>query len=149
MLRYRETGELHKDFHGSTSLALDFVAERHGEDALTEILHNVGTKVYASIHQKLLKDDPSELIEHLAYFYNREEADFDLEVTDQEITLRVRQCPAIAHIRKVGLPLSKCFCRSTTEINAAMCEGTAWATETKILAEGQCVQRFYRKEKKA
>ena len=44
MLRYRETGELHKDFHGSTSLALDFVAERHGEDALTEILHNVGTR---------------------------------------------------------------------------------------------------------
>ena len=46
------------------------------------------------------------------------EADFDLEVTDQEITLRVRQCPAIAHIRKVGLPLSKCFCRSTTEISS-------------------------------
>lgn len=149
MLRYRETGELHKDFHGGTSLALDFVADRYGEEALTEILHNVGTKVYASIHQKLLKDDPSELIEHLAYFYNREEANFDLQVTDQEITLRVHQCPAIAHIRKLGLPLSKRFCRSTTEINAALCEGTAWSTETRILAEGQCVQRFYRKEKRS
>ncbi len=149
MLRYRETGELHKDFHGGTSLALDFVADRYGEEALTEILHNVGTKVYASIHAKLLRDDPSELIEHLAYFYNREGADFDLKVTDQEITLRVHQCPAIAHIRKLGLPLSKRFCRSTTEVNEAFCDGTPWATETKILAEGQCVQRFYRKEKKA
>ncbi|NLF85128.1 MAG: hypothetical protein GX571_03360 [Lentisphaerae bacterium] len=149
MLRYRETGELHKDFHGGTSLALDFVADRYGEEGLTEILHSVGTKVYASIHQKLLKDDPSELIEHLAYFYNREEADFDLNVTDQEITLRVHQCPAIAHIRKLGLPLSKRFCRSTTEVNAAMCAGTPWATETQILAEGQCVQRFYRKGRNA
>ncbi len=149
MLRYRETGELHKDFHGGTSLALDFVADRYGEEALTEILHKVGTKVYASIHEKLLRDDPSELIEHLAYFYNREEADFDLKVTDQEITLRVRQCPAIAHIRKLGLPLSKRFCRSTTDVNEALCDGTPWASETQILAEGQCVQRFYRKEKKA
>jgi predicted ArsR family transcriptional regulator len=149
MLRYRETGELHKDFHGSTSLALDFVADRYGEEGLTEILHGVGTRVYASIHQKLLKDDPSELIEHLAYFYNREEADFDLNVTDREITLRVHQCPAIAHIRRLGLPLSKRFCRSTTGVNAALCEGTPWATETQILAEGQCVQRFYRKERDA
>jgi len=149
MLRYRETGELHKDFHGGTSLALDFVAERHGEEALTEILHKVGTQVYASIHQKLLRDDPSELIEHLAYFYNREEADFDLKVSDNEIVLQVRQCPAIAHIRKLGLPLSKRFCRSTSDVNAALCEGTPWQTETRVLAEGQCVQRFYRKESKS
>ncbi|MFA6930858.1 MAG: hypothetical protein WCT05_11060 [Lentisphaeria bacterium] len=147
MLRYRETGEMHKDFHGGTSLALDFVADRYGEQALSEILHNVGTKVYASIHEKLKRDDPSELVEHLAYFYNREGADFDLKVSGQEIILTLRECPAIAHIRKLGLPLSKHFCRSTTDLNDALCDGTPWATETRILAEGQCVQRFYRKEK--
>lgn len=147
MLRYRETGEMHKDFHGGTSLALDFVADRYGEQAISEILQHVGTKVYASIHEKLKRDDPSELLEHLIYFFNREGADFDIKTGENELVLTVRECPAIAHIRKLGLPLSKRFCCSTTELNAALCDGTPWATETRLLGEGRCVQRFYRKEK--
>ena len=146
MLRYRETGNLHKDFHAGTSLALDFLYEKHGEKAIAEVLHNTGTKVYASIHYKLKNDDPSELIEHFAYFYNREEADFDLHVTENEINLTVRQCPAIAHIRKLGLTPSKHFCQTTLLINQALCEDSPWASETSIVGDGQCVQRFFRKE---
>ena len=149
MLRYREVGNLHKDFHASCSLGMDFLVEKHGEKALAEVLYKMGTQVYASIHNKLKNDDPSELLEHLAYFYNREEAEFTLKVTESEIVLTVSSCPAVAHVRQLGLPLSRHFCPATAMLNAALCHDTPWESETRLEQEGQCVQRFYRKEAQA
>ena len=37
-MRYRETGELHKDFHGALNTTVDYVVGKYGRDALREIL---------------------------------------------------------------------------------------------------------------
>lgn len=147
MLRYRETGELHKDFHGTTNTTIDYIARNYGEDALGEILTCTGKDVYKSIHEKLMHGDASELAEHLEYFYKREGADFELAVTEDSIILTVRQCPAIAHLRKLGMGVSPLFCLSTTVVNEALCQGTPWRTETVKTSDCSCVQRFTREAK--
>ena len=146
MLRYQENNELHRDFHGTTNTTLDYIADNYGVDALKEILRTTGRDVYKSIHEKLAKGDASELLEHLNWFYFREGAKYQLTVQPDEIRLEVFECPAIRHLKKLGLAVSKHCCLQTSEVNTGMCENTPWETETTVLGEGHCVQVFRRKE---
>ncbi len=145
MLRYQEDNELHRDFHGTTNTTLDYIAANYGVDALKGILRATGRNVYKSIHDKLAKGDASELVEHLNWFYFREDARYQLTVQPDEIRLEVFECPAIRHLKKLGLKVSSHCCLQTSEVNAGMCEGTPWETETSVLGEGHCIQVFKRK----
>ena len=144
MLRYQENNELHRDFHGTTNTTLDYIADNYGVDALKEILRTTGREVYKSIHDKLANGDASELLEHLNWFLFREGAKYQLTVSPDEIRLEVFECPAIRHLKKLGLPISKHCCLQTSEVNAGMCENTQWDTETTVLGEGHCIQVFRR-----
>jgi hypothetical protein len=141
-MRYKSTGELHLDFHGAINTTINYIVDNFGESALTEIFNCVGRDVYKSIHEKLLNDDPSELIEHLEYYLNREHGDFTLSVENDAILLEVKQCPAVKHISQLGLELSPHFCKQTIEVNNALCAGTPWQCETTIIEPGRCSQKF-------
>ena len=146
MLRYQENNELHRDFHGATNTTLDYIADHYGVDALKGILQTTGEKVYKSIHDKLAKGDASELLEHLNWFYFREGAKYQLTVDENEIKLEVFECPAIRHLKKMGLPISKHICLQTGEVNAGMCKETRWESGVEVLGEGHCIQTFRRKQ---
>lgn len=145
MLRYQENNELHLDFHGTTNTTLDYIAEQYGEDALREILRKTGREVYASIRTKLAADDASELLEHLNWFFYRERGKYALRVSPDSIELEVFECPAVRHLRKLGLEPSPYLCLQTEEVNAGMCDGTAWGSSLQVMGEGHCIQRFIRK----
>jgi predicted ArsR family transcriptional regulator len=145
MLRYQENNELHPDFHGTTNTTLTYIAEHFGVDVLKMLLRKTGRDVYKSIHDKLAQGDASELIEHLNWFFYRENGRYILSVDENEITLEVLECPAIRHLEKLGLPLSPYICLQTSEINAGMCENTPWTSSVEKVGEGHCIQKF-RKE---
>ncbi len=144
-MRYKDTGELHMDFHGATNTTIDYIVEHFGEDALTEIFSRVGKDVYKSIHEGLKNDDLSELIEHLEYYFDREKGEFTLTENDNGFVLEVKKCPAVEHIKKCGFELSSHFCRQTIDVNNAMCEGTPWQCETEVMEPGVCRQTFSRR----
>ncbi len=147
MLRYQENGELHKDFHGTTNTTLNYIADNYGVEALKKILRKTGHDVYKSIREKLAKGDASELIEHLNWFFYREGAEFKLTVGENEIRFEVMECPAIRHLKKLGLPPSPHVCLQTTEVNAGMCEGTPWKSSVEMKGSAHCVQIFRREAK--
>ena len=142
MLRYQEDNELHLDFHGTTNTTLNYIAENYGVEALKEILRKTGRDVYKSIHEKLVKGDASELLEHLNWFYFREKGKYQLTVEENKIVLEVFECPAIRHLRKLGLEPSPHVCLQTSEVNAGMCEGSPWCSEVQVIGEGHCIQTF-------
>lgn len=142
MLRYQEDNELHLDFHGTTNTTLNYIADNYGVDALKGILRKTGREVYKSIHEKLLKGDASELLEHLNWFYFREKGKYQLTVEENRIVLEVFECPAIRHLRKLGLEPSAHVCLQTSEVNAGMCEGSPWHSEVRVIGEGHCIQTF-------
>ena len=145
MLRYQEDNELHLDFHGTTNTTLNYIAGHYGVEALKGILRKTGREVYKSIHEKLVKDDASELLEHLNWFYFREKARYQLNVEEDKIVLEVFECPAIRHLRKLGLEPSPHVCLQTSEVNAGMCEGSPWESSVEVIGEGHCIQTFCRK----
>ena len=142
MLRYQEDNELHLDFHGTTNTTLNYIADNYGVDALKGILRKTGREVYKSIHEKLLKGDASELLEHLNWFYFREKGKYQLTVEENRIVLEVFECPAIRHLRKLGLEPSAHVCLQTSEVNAGMCENSPWHSEVRVIGEGHCIQTF-------
>lgn len=144
-MRYQEDNELHRDFHGSTNMTIDYVARKYGLESIKAILRKTGREVYRSIHRKLSRGDASELLEHLTWFMYREGAVFSLTVGKEDIRLEVFECPAVKHLRKLGIRPSAHFCLQTSEVNAGMCEGTPWSTSTEVIAEGHCIQTFRKK----
>ena len=147
-MRYKDTGELHMDFHGATNTTINYIVDNFGEAALTEIFNRVGKDVYKSIHQGLKNDDPSELIEHLNYYLTREKADYTLQENEDGFVLQVNKCPAVAHIRKLGLEPSPYFHRQYIDISNALCDGTPWQCETTIFEQGKYQQVFSRRKQK-
>jgi len=147
MLRYQENNELHRDFHGTTNTTLTYIAEHYGVDALKLILRRTGRDVYKSIHEKLAKGDASELIEHLNWFFFRENGNYQLTVKDDEIRFEVFECPAHRHLRKLGMEISPYSCLQTEEVNAGMCEGTPWESSVEHPGPSHCVQIFRRVKK--
>jgi hypothetical protein len=89
----------------------------------------------------------SELVEHWQYFVDREGADYSLEVTEEMAVMKVRQCPAVAHLHKLGLTPSNFFCDQTVLLNEAWCEGTPFEAVTELTGDGSCVQRIGRSSK--
>ena len=144
MLRYQENNELHLDFHGTTNTTLTYIAENYGVEALKAILRKTGRDVYKSIHEKLQQGDASELLEHLNWFFYREKGKYQLTVEENRIVLEVFECPAVRHLKKLGLAPSAYTCLQTVEVNAGMCEDTPWHSEVQIKGEGHCVQIFTR-----
>lgn len=142
MLRYQENNELHLDFHGTTNTTLNYIAENYGVDALKMILRKTGRDVYKSIREKLASGDASELIEHLNWFFYREKGRYNLSVSENEIILEVLECPAIRHLRKLGLAPSEHVCLQTECVNEGMCEDTPWKSSLKVISEGHCIQTF-------
>lgn len=142
MLRYQENNELHRDFHGTTNTTLNYIAENYGVEELKKILRKTGHDVYKSIREKLEKGDASELIEHLNWFFYRENAKFQLTVEENEIRFEVFDCPAHRHLKKLGMEISPYSCLQTEEVNAGMCEGTPWTSSVTHIEPGHCIQIF-------
>ena len=145
-LRYNEGGNVHMDFHGATNTTIDFIVSRYGIEAMHEIFRSVGRDVYQDIRAHLMRGDALELVKHWRHFFEREKADFDIAVGEDEIVLTVRRCPAWHHVKKIAPSVSPFFCDQTIVTNRAMAEGTPYSVETTVLGEGACRQVIRRRE---
>lgn len=140
---------MHKDFHGSLSIGLDYLMENYGEESVREYLHRFTTTYYAPLIEALKSRGLSALKEHFDKIYTAEGAHVDIDFSDDELVLNVAACPAVTHIRGRGYPVSKLFYETSRTVNRALCEGTPFAFELIEYDEetGQSIQRFYRREK--
>ncbi len=144
-LRYNEAGNVHLDFHGATNTTIDFIVSRYGIEAMHEIFRKVGRDVYQDIRGHLMAGDALELIKHWRHFFERESADFDIAVSEDQIRLTVRRCPAWHHVKKIAPSVSPFFCDQTIVTNGAMAEGTPFTLETTVTGEGACTQVIRRR----
>ena len=139
-LRYESTGELHRDFHASTLDGANYIRDNYGEDALREVVSATGTKVYRTLHEKLVAGDPSELIAWWRYYMDREGADYTLEETADGAVLTVRECPALKHLESRKIPGGKGLCALTRMLNEAFCSGSPYGIELEETGGKSCRQ---------
>ena len=144
-LRYASTGEVHRDFHASILDGANYVRDNYGEAALREVLFETGTKVYGTLHEKLVAGDSSELVAWWRYYMDREGADYTLEETADGATLTVRGCPALKHLENRNIPGGKGLCAVTRILNEAFCDGSPFEIVLEETGERSCRQTLRRR----
>ncbi len=143
-MRYKDTGNVHLDFHGAVNTTINYIVKKFGVDALHDTFFKTGRDVYKSIREKLSNGDNSELIEHWSYYFDREKGKYRI-VTEQDcVILHVDECPAVRQVKKLGLDLSPNFCDQTEYVNKGMCHNTDFEIETVKTGECSCVQTLRR-----
>ncbi len=145
-MRYKETGELHLDFHGATYTTIKYILKHYGKDGLREIFRNTGTQVYKAINTELKEGKTKELIDFWEYFFNREKGDFSItEQDDGSIELLVKECPAVRHVKKLGMDPGEDLCLQTFLLNEGLCDGSDFEIITEKLGLCSCRQILRRK----
>lgn len=139
-LRYNDSGNVHMDFHGATNTTIDFIIRHYGIEVMDQIFARVATDVYADIRQHLMDGNAGELVKHWRHFFDREEADYQIDIGDDEIVLTVRHCTAYHHVEKIAPKISDHFCDQTIKTNQAMAEGSPFTIDTEITGPGSCRQ---------
>ena len=144
-MRYRETGRLHLDFHRTANGTIAYLRKKHGLGFLDDTLQRTAQDVYKAIREDLRRGDAESLVEHWTYFLDREQGKYRVERRGGVIRLTVRQCPAIAYLRRRGIAVDPAFCRQTVVVNEALAEGTPFAVTTDVRGGGRCVQTVRRR----
>ena len=98
-MRYRRTGNVHKDFHLATQTTIRYILEKYDRAFLAELFRRTAQRVYREIYQALVEGDAEPLVEHFRYYYGREGGEFTVDrEEDGVITFRVTACPAVTHV---------------------------------------------------
>lgn len=146
MLRYKSTGEVHKDFHGLTCATLHYVIDNYGREAMEEILKNTAQGVYRTIREALQRGDCTELAEYWTYYLEREGGDFTLEKLADGLRLVVRDCPALRHLVKLEQEPDHILCDATRIFDEALTEGSPYRAEVKSTGLFSCEQIIRKSE---
>lgn len=143
----RDNPYLHKDFHGALSVAIEYLDEHFGEEAVREYLRRFARAFYAPLTEDLARRGPAALEEHFARIYREEGGGVEMTLDADSLWIRVTACPAVTHLRERGYPVARLFHETTRTINEAICEGTPYAAELIEYDEatGRSVQRFFRR----
>lgn len=144
-MRYRETGEVHLDFHRATNGTIAYLRDHYGREFLDETFRRTARDVYRAIHDDLKQGNPEHLVEHWTYFFDREGGQYALEREGGQIRFVVHKCPAIAYLESRGIPVDTDFCRQTVVVNETLAEGTPFEVTTEVLGGGRCVQTIRRR----
>jgi hypothetical protein len=138
---------LHKDFHGALNQALIYLERNIGAGAVREYLHQFARAFYAPLTREIKDRGLAALKAHVEHLYRTEGAEFSIRCSPDELILTVDACPAVGHIRKMGLPVSPLFDETTRVVNAAICEGTPFAFELLQYdpESGRRVERYSRR----
>lgn len=128
------------DFHGASNTTIDFIIENYGIEAMDDIFARVAKDVYADIRKHLNAGNAGELVKHWRHFFNREGADYAIDVNEDEVVLTVKHCTAYHHVQKIAPKVSEHFCEQTIKTNEAMADGSPFEVTTKITGPGACRQ---------
>ena len=130
-MRYKDKGEVHKDFHLATNITITYVLEKYGEGFLSDLFKRTAQRVYKDIYENLKVGNSKALVEHWEYYYTREGGKYEIVKQGNEIVFHVLECPAAVHLEKRTGSIPDSFLLQTTLLNAAWSEGTPFSIDTE------------------
>lgn len=135
---------LHKDFHISMNMMMEYICNKYGDSALTEYLRRFTREFHSILKENLKKKGLIAVSEYLADIYEKEEWDLNIRHSDEELVVRQTACPGITHIKEKGHKPVQRYIETYTTVYEELCADTAY--EYKMVDfdtdTGACVQVF-------
>src|SRR5262249_13509349 len=123
-----------------------FVLARFGPDGLRKYWTELGTRYFAPVTANWKTGGLVAVANYWRTFFVAEpNAKVDVQQTADTVTLDVKVCPAIKHLRESGREIVPCFCQHCYFISEAMAS-PAGLTVLIEGGNGACRQTFLRRE---
>ena len=134
------------DFYFAINATFRFMQKRFGMEGLTRYWTDLGTRYFAPVSAKWGAGGTSAIAAYWRAFFAAEPG-ADVEVTEAEggVSVNVKVCPAIKHLRENGREILPCFCQHCYFINEAIA-APAGFTARVVGGSGSCRQTFHRIE---
>jgi hypothetical protein len=139
---------LHKDFHGALSSGLSYLERVYGADAVRDYLRQFASTYYAPLTKEINERGLIALKEHYERIYQMEGGVVEFDLSADQLVMKVEACPALAHIRQEGYPVSPLFYETTKSVDEAICAETPFAVDLESYDQqtGRSTVRFYRRQ---
>jgi hypothetical protein len=139
---------LHRDFHVSGDVGLAYIGNRYGDAGVCEYLERYSRAMYAPLVEAVKKDGLRALQAHIEKIYEIEEAPEVLHTVlqDNELSVRVDHCPAVAYFRSIKYEPSRWYKELTTTVNRVIAGLAGYRFEMGSYdeADGKASYRFYK-----
>jgi hypothetical protein len=134
------------DFYFAINATFRFVLGKLGIEGLRQYWTDLGAKYFAPVTAQWRAGGLHAVAEYWRAFFAAEPcAEVEVSETKEAVTLDVKVCPAIKHLRAHGREIVPCFCQHCHFISEAMA-APAGLTARVEGGSGSCRQKFFRCE---
>lgn len=130
------------DFYFAINATFRFIERQLGRPALERYWQDLGRTYHAPLTAAWQRGGLPEVARYWRAFFDAEPgADVEVQLTAERVTLEIRVCPAIKHLRAHGREILPCFCQHCYFVSeaAALPAGISVRVEG---GNGRCRQTF-------
>lgn len=108
----------HLDFHSSLNMGCHYVGETFGKEELVEYLTRFTKHVYHPVISAIREKGLQAIADKITDTYTKENAldVLTLNLSDNKLSVRISQCPAVKHLLRTGRTVSPWYVYSTTVV---------------------------------
>jgi hypothetical protein len=134
------------DFYFAINATFRFIEKRFGIAGLRRYWTELGHDYFAPVATRWKTRGLGGVAEYWRAFFAAEPgAEVKIVEARDSVTLEVKVCPAIRHLRAHGRPIAPCFCRHCYFVSEAMAEPAGLIVRLSG-GNGSCRQTFFRRD---
>ena len=135
---------LHRDFHVSMKMALDYCYTLYGDDDVKQYLRQFSAAYFKPLAEQIRSEGLVPLKTYFEQIYAAEESQVETTLNGSVLTVSVPYCPAVAYLRKSGHEIPSYYDYTTTIVYDELCQraGLSSALDEYERETGRCVMRF-------
>lgn len=138
---------LHRDFHISMNMLMEYISREYGPIALTEYLAQFSREFHSKRKECLQNDDLGCLEKYFRDVYEKEEWPVDIEFKGDKLIISQDSCPGLSYLLKNGHKPVEQYIETYTTIYRTLCQDTPfeYVMDSFDSDTGKCRQRFQRR----
>lgn len=134
------------DFYFAINATFRFILQRFDREGLEKYWTELGEKYYAPVSRSWTQSGLTGVAAYWKSFFAAEpDASVEIHSTEHSVTLEVKNCPAIQHLRKHQREIVPCFCHHCYFVSEAMAR-PAGLTVRIAGGNGACRQAFMKRD---
>lgn len=139
---------LHKDFHQSMNLLMDYIYNNFGKENLVQYLRQYTQAYFLPLHESLKAGNLNALADYFSDIYEKEEWPIKIKMKEGQLEIEQDACPGISHIKSLGETPTPLYIESYRTVYSTLCENTPFEyTLVHFDSEtGACKQLFTKRK---
>lgn len=134
------------DFYFAINATFRFILKRFGPESLRQYWTDLGTRYFAPVSAAWKQRGLAGVASYWKAFFAAEPgAEVEVISAQDSVTLEVKVCPAIHHLRKHQREIVPCFCQHCYFISEAMAQPANLTVRIEG-GNGSCRQTFLRRD---